>query len=78
MLATEWASEVTEDSCDDVLQMVVPAVGYGLLAGGVFRNSTQVGFKHFTNFGFHVKVAILHHKIYSFWIDSGWSSRVLI
>ena len=61
MLATEWASESTDDSCDDVLQMVVPAVGYGLLAGGLSQHSTQVGFKLFMIFGIHMKIAILRH-----------------
>ena len=61
MLATEWASEITEDSCDDVLQMVVPAVGYGLLAGGLSQHSTQVGFKLFMIFGIHMEIAILPH-----------------
>ena len=61
MLATEWASGITEDSCDDVLQMVVPAVGYGLLAGGLFQHSTQVGFKLFMIFDIHMKIAILRH-----------------
>ena len=61
MLATIWASESTEDSCDDVLQMVVPAVGYGLLAGGLSQHSTQVGFKLFMIFGIHMKIAISRH-----------------
>ena len=56
MLATEWAAEVTEDSCDDVLQMVVPAVGKrAFRPGGGFGNSTQVGFKFFMIFGIHMK-----------------------
>ena len=56
MLATEWAAEVTQDSCDDVLQMVVPAVGKrAFRPGGGFGNSTQVGFKVFTIFEVHMK-----------------------
>ena len=48
----QWAAEVTEDSCDDVLQMVVPAVGKrAFRPGGGFGISTQVGFKFFMIFG---------------------------
>ena len=49
VLATRLGHWSTYDSCDDVLQMVAPVVGYRAVSpGGWVGNSTRVGFKFFT------------------------------
>ena len=49
VLATRLGHWSAYDSCDDVLQMVAPMVGYRAISpGGWVGNSTRVGFKFFT------------------------------
>ena len=49
VLATRLGHWSTYDSCDDVLQMVAPVVGYRAVSpGGWVGNSTRVGFRIFT------------------------------
>ena len=49
MLATRLGHWSAYESCDDVLQMVAPVVGYRAVSpGGWVGNSTQVGLKIFT------------------------------
>ena len=49
VLATRLGHWSTNESCDDVLQMVAPVVGYRAVSpGGWVGNSTRVGFRIFT------------------------------